>query len=552
MKVFRIIFIIIAALSINGCADVESTVNDSSNVMSNLYVTFADGTGGFSPTMSEPYNNEVTINIPWYYPDGTYNQTSLDSLIITSTIPNNSLLKPSMGLTNFSSPIEYSLTNLKGDVQKYKVSVVRKKSSKAEILSFLLNETNISCIVTDSLVVIPFTKLDVSSQTATYKISNYAKISPDPSLAHNYTVPLKYTVTADDGTIAYYTAKIGRAIKLEKGFSSMKMLWSKSAGDLVFSDYAQISLAVCGDYIVTPLSNCWDSGSSAKYYNRSNGAYVGDLNVTGVSGLYALANDESGKMVGINNLYAGQYVRIYKWNSVTSTPELLINTNSWDCVGGSSFYGRNLSVYGNLDKDAVIMTTTDGTGGTNSILKWVIKDGKVVSQTPELIKYGKSWGYVAKAIPVGTTSGSNYFLCSNYPSYIDYVNGPDNSIISSFSPNFLPSLRGLTPNLTYFEFNNSKYAAIIDASAYSGAMQLFDVTQTSLISTSCTSADYSKFHVFDGESNYLVCPNANWNVTGDVAIAPTSTDGFTKDVYFLLTNGGIVAYEMNCIDTSKF
>ena len=553
MKKIKFLWIIIFALIINGCSDVESNISSSTNKMSTLYVTFADGTGGFSPTTPEPYDSNLTINIPWYYPDGTYKETSIDSMLVTSTIPNNSSLSPSMGLTNFISPITYTLSDLSGNKKQYKVTLVRKKSSKAEIQSFTLNEANISCVISDSLVIIPYTTTDITAQTASFKLSNYANISPDPAKVHNYTSPVKYTVTADDGTQVIYTVRMGNAVKLDKGFSSVKTLWSKSAGDLDFSDYRQISIAVCGDYLVTPFSNEWDSSSSAKYYSRSTGKYVGDLNVTGVSGLYSVANDVNGKMLGINNLYAGQYVRIYKWNSVTSTPELLINTNSWDCVS-SAFYGRKLAVYGDLDKDAIIMTTTDGTngGGVNKILRWTVKDGSVVSQTPDVVTYGTAWGYIAKAVPISTSATVNYFLCSNYPSYMDYVNGSTNKVISSFSSSFLSSLRGMTPALTYVEFNNSKYAAVIDASEYSGAMHLFDVTETSMISTSSSSTDYSSFHVFNGESSYLTCPDANLNISGEIASAPDSSDGFTKDVYFLLTNGGIVAYELNCIDTSKF
>ena len=148
---------------------------------------------------------------------------------------------------------------------------------------------------------------------------------------------------------------------------------------------------------------------------------------------------------------------LFKWSSVTATPKLLARSTDWTPVE-SAFYGRKLSVFGDLDGDAVIMATTDGTtaGSVNRILKWTVKNGAIVSQDPVSIVYPKAWGWVAKAIPTGTKATDNYFVCSNLPIFIDYVNGSDNSILNSFSSNYLPALRDATPALTYFEFNNAK------------------------------------------------------------------------------------------------
>jgi hypothetical protein len=550
----KILYILIglSLVLLSGCEDIDSAykVKSSSNKLTTLLATFADGTGGFSPVESEPYPDDITIKVPWYYPEGTYNETKLDSMFLTATLPNSSYMKPAFGLVNMTQPVTFRLTAQNGDVQNYSITAVRTRSSKCEVKSFKLNEADIDAVIVGNKIIIPFTTTDLSSQTATFSLSYYATISPDPATVHNYNNPVEYTVTADDGTQAVYTVQMGAVVKVAQGFAQSKVLWTKSAGDLSFDDYAQISMAVSGDYLVLPTSNEWTSGSTIKYYNRKTGSYAGTMDVTGANGIYSVASDTNGVIVGINNLYASEYVRLFTWDNVTSSPVSLATSTSWTCVA-SSFYGRKLSVYGDLKKDAVIMSTTDGTnggGGPNYVLRWTVKNGAVVSQDPEFILYSSAYGYVAKAVPVGNESTSNYFLCSNYSSFIDYVNGSTNNIITSFSSGWLEAPRGATPALTYFEFNNAKYAAVIDASAYSSAMHIFNVTSSSRISTSYSDSYYSTFHALNGESDYIACPSANWNITGEVAVSPVSADRYTIDVYFLCTNGGILAYQLSCVD----
>lgn len=511
-------------------------------------IRYADGRGGYSPTVAEPYPDAITVEIPWYYPDGSYNETSLDSLYISGSLPNNAYINPAFGLADFTNPRSYSFTAQNGAAAKYTVTVVRKRSSKKEITAFKLNEADIDGIVVNDTVVIPYTTADLANQTATVELSNYASIAPDPSTVHNYNNPVTYTVTADDASTFKYTVKVGIPVKIAKGISRVKKLWSLSAGDLGFVDYAQISMAVSGDYLVLPTSNEWAGGSEIKYYNRKTGVYVGSMNVNNASGIYSIANDKNGRLVGINNLYAGANVGLYKWDNVSAAPVLLARSTDWSSVG-SAFYGRKISVFGDINGDAVIMATTDGVnaGGANNILKWTIKNGAIVSADPQVIKYPANFGYVAKATPAGPLATDPYYFCSNLPSFMTYVNGTNNAVQYTFSPSFIGNPRGLTPALTYFEFNNAKFAAVADASEYSSAMHMFDVTDPTKISTSNGDAGYAAFHVFDGSNDYVGCPSPNWNVTAEIAYGPVSADGFTMPVYFLVTNGGIVAYEVSCI-----
>jgi hypothetical protein len=554
-KILNSVFAIACIILIGSCAkiDPQFAIKSNAKTLTALQVNFANGTGGFHPTAAEPYTNEITVEIPWYYPEGSYKETSLDSLVLTGTIPNSAYMIPAFGLTNLSSPKTYSLKAQDGAIQQYKITAIRKKSNKAEITSFKLKEADISGVLVNDKVIIPYSDADITHQTAVVELSYYAKIAPDPSVARDYSKPVTYTVTADDGTTKQFTVQLGTPVKLAKGFGSFKKLWYKSSGDLGFEDYRQIAIATSGDYFVLPNSNEWVGGSSIKYYSRKTGAAAGNLNVTGINGIYSVANDIKGKIVGINNLYAGNNVCLYVWDNVTAAPKLLARTTDWSSVG-SAFYGRKIAVYGDLTSNAIIMATTDGknVGGANNVLKWTISGGTLVSQDPEVITYSKAYDYVAKAVPTGALPTSDFYFCSNSPVFINYVNGVTKSIQNSFSADFISNSRGAVSGLTYFEFNNAKYAAVIDASAYSSAMHIFDVTDPAKISTSSSSSSYAAFHVFDGSADYIACPSPNWNVTGDVAVGAVSADGYTITVYFMVTNGGIAAYELNCIDLTSF
>ncbi len=554
-KIINPIFIAVCVIMGASCAKIDSQFLEKSQAktLTTVQVNFTDGTGGFKPLEPEPYSSDLTIEIPWYYPEGSYTETSLDSMIITGSIPNSAYMMPSFGLVNLSVPKTFALKAQNGETQTYKITAIRKRSSKADIISFKLAEAEIMGVVVNDKVMIPYSNVDITNQTATIELSHYAKISPDPAVVRDYSQPVVYTVTADDGTIKKYTVEIGTPVKLPKGFGTVRKLWTKSSGDLGFEDYRQISIATSGDYFVLPTSNEWFGGSNIKYYNRKTGTIAGNLNVSGANGIYAVANDVNGKIIGINNLYAGNNVGLYVWDDVTATPRLLARTTDWSSVG-STFYGRKLAVYGDLNSNAIIMTTTDGStiGSANNVLKWTIKDGALVSQNPEVMTYPKPYGYVAKAVPTGPLPTDDFYFSSNSPAFINYTNWASKSIQYAFSSDYITGARGYISGMTYFEFNNAKYAAVIDASAYSSALHIFDVTDPSKISTSPSSSDYAAFHAFDGSAEYVASPSPNLNVTGDVAVGAVSSDGYTMTVYFLVTNGGVVAYELNCIDLNAF
>ena len=105
---------------ISACAQIDDDfkTKSDSNQLKTLLVTFADGTGGYKPVEAEPYGDKLTVEIPWYYPEGSYKETKLDSMFLTATLPNSAYMKPALGLNNLTSAKVFTLIAQNGGVKK--------------------------------------------------------------------------------------------------------------------------------------------------------------------------------------------------------------------------------------------------------------------------------------------------------------------------------------------------------------------------------------------------------------------------------------------------
>lgn len=101
-------------------------------------------------------------------------------------------------------------------------------------------------------------------------------------------------------------------------------------------------------------------------------------------------------------------------------------------------------------------------------------------------------------------------------------------------------------SIAYGEFNHAKYMFAASGNwAYQTKLLGFDVTNPSLIPIDKNDdAYYKKFNVFTSLPNILqFAKGDNENATGDVAVK-MSDDGNSMYVYMLVTDAGIMAYEL--------
>lgn len=135
---------------------------------------------------------------------------------LTPTITINGLsINPTFGTTqNFTNPVDYTVTAQDGTTKKFKLVVApyQYKNSR-EILSFNFTNTTVqSKTITDypSYTEIQLTvdsSANVASLTSSIIITG-ASISPASGTTKDYTNPVDYTVTAEDGTTKQYKISV--------------------------------------------------------------------------------------------------------------------------------------------------------------------------------------------------------------------------------------------------------------------------------------------------------------------------------------------------------
>ncbi|MEI7899502.1 MAG: DUF2341 domain-containing protein [bacterium] len=136
--------------------------------------------------------------------------TAVTNLSPTYTLaPLASALPLSGGTNNFAAPVTYTVTAQDGSTKAYRVTVaVLPKSSAKDILSCsfgalgtaVISGTNISIAVPVSQ---PLTNL-----APTFTYSPFATLSPASGSTNNFTAPVTYTVTAQDGSTKAYKVTV--------------------------------------------------------------------------------------------------------------------------------------------------------------------------------------------------------------------------------------------------------------------------------------------------------------------------------------------------------
>lgn len=206
----------------------------------------------------------------------------------------------------------------------------------------------------------------LANATAEVTISEKATISPDPSVAADYTVDggVVFTVTAEDGE---HSAQYTVVLKAAEFNVKCQLVWQKTYGDLGVktASFGQSNIGFSGNNIVTRHLDVLDL----------TGAKVGTLNVEGVVtanlegfALACVTNDHAGHLVASVAVTADDQIApdsdsvfksyIYVWkNGWNSAPELFYETTE----GNVTLY---MSAGGDLTGDGIVNVITPGRGAT--------------------------------------------------------------------------------------------------------------------------------------------------------------------------------------------
>lgn len=143
------------------------------------------------------------------FPAGT-DVSHLTPRIVVSTY---ATVEPESGVAqDFTNPVYYTITAMNGTTAQYMVTaVVHNPENEKSILLFRFDALDDDGVIDEILHEISFVLpngTDVTQLVPTIVVSEGATISPASGVAQDFTNPVTYTVTAQNGTTAEYTVLV--------------------------------------------------------------------------------------------------------------------------------------------------------------------------------------------------------------------------------------------------------------------------------------------------------------------------------------------------------
>ena len=139
--------------------------------------------------------------------------TDVSHLVPTITISNYATIDPESGVAqDFTNPVYYTVTAMNGTTAQYMVeAVVHDAENEKSILSFRFDALDEDGIIDEVARKIDFVlpaETDVTQLVPTIEVSEGATVEPASGVAQDFTNPVTYTVTAQNGTTAVYTVTV--------------------------------------------------------------------------------------------------------------------------------------------------------------------------------------------------------------------------------------------------------------------------------------------------------------------------------------------------------
>jgi len=535
---------------LNGCQQVEdltpSVARYGINSLSASFYGDESSENSFSSEIDYD-NGIITVVFPYNYPRTSQNVLTMDALKnvrIEANLDDNVTVSPSLLYMDLTQENFITVTDQTKSKKEYKVVAEIRKSAEARITDFSLNTVGISGIIDEENKTISLISIEpIGEVPAEVSISHGATISPDPRTTPlNYDQEVTLTVTAQNGVNkVVYTVRKDVPNKVERGMrnGSAKILWSKKLqSDLgITTLHNTTSLAVTKDYVVMNTRN-----EPGMLLDRKTGAKVGTMpNMGSIQGgltnFFATADD--GDNILISNLApnAGTY-KVWRFKGVNASPELYIDWTS------SPSLGRKLSIKGSLDGDAII--TAALMGDAMSFARWQVKDGVLLSQTPQIVAInglGGAWWNNADVVASDPSDPTADYFVSYYamPRKFAWVDGKTNNV-KAFGPEI--SGNWIQNAADYTHFNGNSYAVNMSINSFTwGSDDKVYLHDASATTTFTEPIWETPIGTYGGKDN----GGTNTNGTGD-AILKVSSDGYYMYLYFMFTNGCVVCVQYDCID----
>ena len=218
--------------------------------------------------------------------------TDVTHLTPTIVISNYATIEPKSGVAqDFTNPVYYTVTSLSGATSQYMVeAIVHDADNEKSILSFRFDALDESGVIDQIARAISFllpAETDVTQLVPTIEVSEGATVEPASGVAQDFSNPVTYTVTAQNGTTAVYTVTVdleggnmeptGKTV-LIKDFTGARCVNCPAAAEHAHNLQHQLDedhifiMSVHAGYLAQPLGSFPDflTDEGTEWYNNNN------------------------------------------------------------------------------------------------------------------------------------------------------------------------------------------------------------------------------------------------------------------------------------------
>ena len=559
MKKILYIIIAIAAAMLSSCQEPEALVPaESRNGINSVTASFL-----YDDREENEFSSEIdydagliTIVFPYTYPANSpshLEMADLKKVKLVANLDDNVVVEPPLLIMDLTRDDNFiTVTDQKKQKKTYQIVAEIRKSNLCQITKFELPSKNLTGVINETTKAISIIYNDViGSVLAKASISFGASfVGVDPTVTPcNYDSPVDLTVVAQDGvTTATYTVSISEPDILPKGMrkGSEKVLWHVNLNSLgIGNSLLTGGFAAIKDYIVLNTR-----GEDMVVLNAETGAKTGTIALdfkADLKNFYCTGDLNDNILVCNLTPNDGNVFTVYRIKGIGGTPTKYIE---FDADGVA--LGRKMSVYGDLDGDAII--TAPVCLSANAFYRWTVSGG-VLDPTPVLVIIADedldSWTYNCDVVYSSATDvTADYFLASygkilslsgDYNRSHLWMDGKNNTI-KFYGPglnvNWVPNA------VDYTLFNGAGFLLSNTINGFTWGADdiayLYDLSKNNLDEAvwQCDKGVYGSF-----KTNAV----ANTNQTGDVALR-VSDDGFFMYAYFLFSGGQIAKVQFDCLD----
>jgi len=216
--------------------------------------------------------------------------TDVTHLTPTIIISNYATIEPKSGVTqDFTNPVYYTVTAMSGATAQYMVeAIVHDADNEKSILSFRFDALDEDGLIDEVARRISFVlpaETDVTQLVPTIEVSEGATVEPASGVAQDFTNPVTYTVTAQNGTTAVYTVTViveggnveptGKTV-LIKDFTGARCVNCPAAAEYAHNLQHQLDedhifiMSVHAGYLAQPIGSFSDflTDEGTEWYNN--------------------------------------------------------------------------------------------------------------------------------------------------------------------------------------------------------------------------------------------------------------------------------------------